>query len=123
MVSRVTPLLLGGADGDRGLLKMDSNASPQRLMFFPNFKCPKRVKDDDPVVEDQDEENEEENASDEQVSRGSSSDEESSSDDNDESKEDGKVAAATAEGGHQLSAYELQRLECIRCNKEEYLSS
>ena len=79
---------------------------------FPNFKCPKRVKDDDPVVEDQDEdeENKEENASDEQDSRGSSSDEESSSDDDAESKEDGKVAAATAKDGHQLSAYELQRL-------------
>ena len=64
MVSRVTPLLLGGVDGDRGLLKVDSNASPQRLMFFPNFKCPKWLKDDDPVVEDQDEdeENEDENA-------------------------------------------------------------
>ena len=102
MVSRVTPLLLGGADGDRGLLKVDSNASPQRLMFFPFFKCPKWLKDD--------EENEEENASNEQDSRGSSLDVESSSDDNNESKEDGKVAAVTAEDGHQLSAYELQRL-------------
>ena len=46
MVSHVTPLLLGGADGDRGLLKVDSNASPQRLMFFPFFKCPKWLKDD-----------------------------------------------------------------------------
>jgi hypothetical protein len=94
-------------------------------MFFPNFKCPtKRVKDDDPVVEDQDEdeENKEENASDEQDSRVSSSDEESSSDDDAESKEDGKVAAATAEDGHQLSAYELQCLERIQCNKE-YLAS
>ena len=91
-------------------------------MFFPNFKCPKWVKDDNPVVEDQDEdeENKEENASDEQDSRGSSSDEESSSDDDAESKEDGKVA--TAEDGHQLLAYELQCLECIRCNKE-YLAS
>ena len=87
-------------------------------MFFPNFKCPKRVKDDDPVVEDQDEDedNKEENASDEQDSRGSSSDEESSSDDDAESKEDGK------ENGHQFSAYELQCLECIRRNKE-YLAS
>ena len=91
-------------------------------MFFPNFTCPKRVKDDNPVVEDQDkdEENEEQNAIDEQDSRGSSSDEESSSDDDAESKEDGKVA--TAEDGHQLSAYELQCLECIRRNKE-YLAS
>ena len=87
-------------------------------MFFPNFTCPKRVKDDNPVVEDQheDKENEEENASDERDSRGSSSDEESSSDDNAESKEGGKVA--TAEDGHQLSAYELQCLERIRRNKE-----
>ena len=94
-------------------------------MFFPNFKCPtKRVKDDDPVVEDQDEdkENEEENASDEQDSRGSSSDEESSSNDDAESKEDGKVAAATAEDIHQLSAYELQCLERIQRNKD-YLAS
>ena len=93
-------------------------------MFFPNFKCPKWLKDDDPVVEDQDEdeENEEENASDEQNSHGSSSDEESSSDDDAESKEDGKEAAVTAEDGHQLSAYELQCLECIRRNKE-YIAS
>ena len=87
-------------------------------MFFPNFTCPKRVKDDNPVVEDQheDKENEEENASDEQDSRGSSLDEESSSDDDAESKEDGK------ENGHQFSAYELQCLERIRRNKE-YLAS
>ena len=91
-------------------------------MFFPNFTCPKWVKDDNPVVEDQhkDKENKEENASDERDSRGSSSDEESSSDDDAESKEDGKVA--TAEDGHQPSAYELQCLECIRRNKE-YLAS
>lgn len=80
-------------------------------------------KDDDRTVDDQDQdEDEEENASDEQDSRGSSSDEESSSDDDDKSKEEGKVAAATTEDGHQLSAYELQRLERIRRNKE-YLAS
>ena len=87
-------------------------------------------KDVDPTVNDQDEgedddddDEEEENASDEEDSRGSNSDEESSSDDDDESKEDGKeVAAATTEDGHQLSAYELQRLERIRRNKE-YLAS
>jgi hypothetical protein len=74
---------------------------------------------------EQDEENEEDNASDDQENSDSSSEEDSSSDDDDdddESKEDGKVAAATTEDGHQLSAYELQRLERIRRNKE-YLAS